>query len=156
MWRTRSWTWAVLAIAVGGCGSMLQMDWLPDGKQLNRWPYGSAAYVAPRAWGAPHLKGELIAIGRDTVHVLNPRGLTWMLRDEVRRIEVRADYVGNLSDHFDIRKSMKPEEIEKGWDRMRQFARYPGGLPDSLDRAALRLPPTRSARRQRSGTFLNP
>jgi len=156
VWRTRSWTWAVFAIAVGGCGSGLRMEWLPDGKQLNQWPYGSAANVTPRAWGASHLKGELIAIGPDTVHVLNPQGLTWMRRDDVRRIEVSADYLGNLSDHFDIRKSMKPEEIEKGWDRMRQFARYPGGLPDSLDRAALRLPPTRASRRNSRGTFLNP
>jgi hypothetical protein len=141
-----------LALAGAGCGSPARLDWLPDPGQLERWPYGAAVAVTTSTEKAGVRTGELIAIGIDSLYVLDANGLATIPRAEVRAIEVRADWEGANESRFSTR-SRTPQQIEEGWKRMEKFARYPGGLPDSLDRAALELP---SPRKRGTGTFLNP
>ena len=142
----------LILLGVSGCSPMPRPEWLPDARQLNHWPYGSAVVVTPRDWYAKRVAGELIAIAPDSIWVLTPSGLRAMAYHEAKRIEVRANSEGTLKDEVSIKPRPSAKETELVSSRIRTFARFPGGLPDSLDRAALRLPP----RDHGPGTFLNP
>ena len=141
-----------IAAVTAGCGSRARLTWLPDANQLDRWPYGAA--VAIRRDEADLVTGELIAIDSVRVYVLAESGLATVARADVRSIEARADWDG-VSEARMSTRSRTPRKIEESWKRLEKYARYPGGLPDSLDRTALRLPPDRG-RKRGTGTFLNP
>jgi hypothetical protein len=64
----------------------------------------------------------------------------------VTEIRVTADRRGQLPapSMFFARGGLEPDRpLPEKWRRIAPFARFPGGLPDSLDLATLRLPPDR-------------
>jgi hypothetical protein len=151
-----------LAAAVAGCAvayGPAPASWLPTPHQVSRWPYGASAVVHPVDSKAHALRGELIALHGDSVYVLTDTALVAVACRKVRAMELQVDQSNSFEAPqlvFDRSEVDRPfgigdkttgqsasGPISGKWESVRSFARFPAGLPDSLDRASLRLPPAR-------------
>jgi hypothetical protein len=142
----RSLAITILACAALGCGaSRFPPEWLPEPQDVSRWPFGVAIEVSAGPGKSRPLKGELIAVTDDSLHVLTPEGFRSLLRNDVKEIRTRADIAGRLrSPQMTFhRDSWTITGDENRWDELRPYARYPSGMPDSVDRDSLRLPDAR-------------
>ncbi len=153
---------AAASIAAAECAHRYDAapaPWLPHAHDLPRWPYGASAVVHPTDRKSPAIRGELIALDRDSVYILADTALIAVACRTVRGMDLQVDVEGMLEAPqlafarskvdrpFGIGdKRVGPDPagpIPAEWEKVRPFARFPGGLPDSLDRASLRLPPAR-------------
>jgi len=146
--RTREcWVWLVaagLALAGAGCVHAPWAPWLPAPRELNRFPYGAAADLRLRGWRNPPVRGELIALDRDTVFVLTAAGLVGTPCRSVRRLMLYADRNSQLNTpllNFGPRSPRESRPLPESWENIRPFARFPTGLPASIARESLRMPP---------------
>ena len=141
MRRIREAGIVALGVACLGCGPRLNAEWLPEARDLSRWPYGAAVEIRLDERGAEPVRGELIAVGAETLFVLTPAGLRGVRRDHLGSVATRADREGKLQGPRIIgRGPWLRSARARRWDELRAYARFPGGLPDSLDRASLRMP----------------
>jgi hypothetical protein len=148
-----------LATAIGGCASAqgpAPAAWLPGAHELPHWPYGSSAVVRLAAKKTPPIRGELIALGRDSLYVLTDSALVAIPCRAVRSLALQVDQRGLMdAPHLDFGRSEvdypfglgnhatgqpADQPLSKKWQTIRPYARFPGGLPDSLDRSTLTLP----------------
>jgi len=160
--RIRDAMLLAFATGIGGCASAqgpAPAVWLPNAHELPHWPYGASAVVRLAVKKTEPIRGELIALGRDSVYVLtdsalvaipcrvvqslalqvDERGLLDAPQLDFHRSEV--DYPFGVGDHATGQPANEP--LSRKWQTIRPYARFPGGLPDSLDRSALALPPRR-------------
>jgi len=160
--RIRDAMLLALATAIGGCASAqgpAPAPWLPNAHELPHWPYGASAVVHLAAKKTVPVRGELIALGRDSLYVLTDSALVAIPCRAVRSLALQVDQRGlldapqldfghsevdypfGLGDHTTGQPASQP--LSHKWQAIRPYARFPGGLPDSLDRSALALPARR-------------
>lgn len=159
MRRIRDALLLTLASGIGGCASAqgpAPAAWLPNAHELPHWPYGASAVVRLAAKKTTPIRGELIALGRDSVYVLTDSALVAIPCRAVQSLALQVDQRGLLDapqlqfyrsevdypfgvgSHTTGQPANQP--LSRKWQDIRAYARFPGGLPDSLDRSTLTLP----------------
>lgn len=142
--------------------------WLPAPEEVRQSAFGAWASVVPDDSARRRVDGELIAVDRDSIHVLTATGLVSLGMHAVRDVTLttfaqpRGDLqawalfgtasaathglfavltvptwllVGGLSNASAARAPVV--ELKDGVDELRKFARFPQGLPATLDRTVL-------------------
>ena len=159
MSAARRWLAFVLAYALAGCASNpTPAGWLPRARDLPTATRGAWIQIDLTEKRAPDVRGELIALDEDRVHVLTEDGLREVSRASIRDAEL-ALYDNNseasaagaggflslshgwfwlLTVWFWVAlgagASRAPmlDARGAGLDSFRKFARFPQGLPDGL------------------------
>jgi len=108
--------------------------WVPAHKEAQGHRTGHGAwgtFAVHEAGREIEVEGELIAFGPDSVYLLNPDGLRVLPAADVGRAVFGLYYWSG--------GAMEIETVPAGRiDRMRTYARFPGGIPRGVDPRSLR------------------